>query len=234
MKLLMMSVFAYEVRHCLRAVLLACVLPLIGPSACSASEPQMNSDSTLESALESRNLDRGMAKVNPDPVKARRIVVTLEDAPGPFAFVEGKAQYNVMNNDECGHINESAGVIERIVNFEAVPMTKVSGNEYKGVVYFDLMQDEDYYGRGVCRWELSALRINMRATGGDGETWFGPLIMANQIMSGEASGLYFWKGGYPRYEMDNYPDSGSVSRDKFKPEIRGDLFKVIIRAEGES
>ncbi|MCR1005165.1 MAG: hypothetical protein NQ082_10610, partial [Stenotrophomonas maltophilia] len=35
---------------------------------------------------------RGLAKLNPAPKQAYELVLTLKDAPGPFAIVEGVAQ----------------------------------------------------------------------------------------------------------------------------------------------
>ena len=39
---------------------------------------------------------RGLAKLNPAPKQAYELVLTLKGAPGPFAVVEGVAQYDAM------------------------------------------------------------------------------------------------------------------------------------------
>lgn len=200
-------------------------------SACSASESNMNQNPS-DAGLHPVEKDKGLAKLNPHPQRAYELTVALENAPGPFAFAEGRAQYDVVNEDQCGHVNPLSGTAERITSFESVALTKVSDTEYRGTVYVDLMQDEDYYGRGVCQWELQAVRANLRATGADGETWFGPAISFEQIVAGEPVELYFWKGRYPRSEMDNYPESGRERPDEFRPEIRDELFKVTLQAQG--
>jgi hypothetical protein len=75
----------------------------------------------------------------PSSIQARSaatgFVVTIENARGPFEFVKGGAQYDVSNEGECGHMNEWAGVAERITSQKDVALTKVSDTEYRGVVY---------------------------------------------------------------------------------------------------
>lgn len=201
-------------------------------SACSASENRMNQNAATESGLQPVTQDRGRAQLNPQPTRAYALTLRIENAPGPFATVEGSAQYDVVNEDQCGHINAASGTAERITSHEPVALTKVGEGEYRGVVYLDRMLDADYYGRGVCRWQLSTAAVALRATGAATETRFQPVIDAEQILSGEPVELYFWKGGYPRSDMDDFPDSGMPSPDKFRPEIRGELFTMTLQAQG--
>jgi hypothetical protein len=77
------------------------------------------------------------------------LVLTLKDAPGPFAVVEGVAQYDVSNHEDCGRVLWATGTASRITSQEPVELRKVGENEYRGTFYLDRMQDEDYYGRGV-------------------------------------------------------------------------------------
>ncbi len=205
---------------------------LLTLSACSASETNMSQNASTESGLQPVVQERGQAQLNPNPKRAYEIVMTVENAPGPFAIVEGAAQYDVVNENECGHINATSGTAERITSFEQVLMRKVSDAEYRGTVYLDGMLDQDYFGRGVCHWELGALRVVLRASGQEGETLFGPWIIAEDIVANLSVDLYFWKGQYPRAEMDNYAYSGRSSREEFKPELRNDLFKITIKAQG--
>lgn len=215
--------------------LLRTALPLLAAislTACNASETNMNPNASSESGLQPVVQERGAAKLNPNPKRGYGFVVTIENAPGPFEFAKGSAQYDVSNDDQCGHMNEWAGVSERITSHEDVALTKVSDTEYHGIVYLDRMLDEDYYGRGVCHWELTAASVTLQATGKDGETLFQPAIFTDQLIAEGATELYFWKGRYPRSNMDDFKDSGSPTIDRFKPELRSDLFKVTIKAQG--
>lgn len=200
-------------------------------SACSASENRMNQNAS-ESGLQPVSQERGRAQLNPQPTRGYEITLRIEDAPGSFAMAEGSAQYDVVNEDQCGHINATSGTAERITSLEPVALTKVGEGEYRGTVFLDRLLDADYYGRGVCRWELTAASVVLRATGAESETRFQPTIDARQILAGEAVTLYFWKGGYPRSDMDNYPDSGMDSPEKFRADIRNELFTMTLKAQG--
>lgn len=215
----------------MRQMTIPCLMALC-ISACSASETSMNQTLSSDSGLQPVVQDRGLAKLNPNPKQAYEIVLTIENAPGPFAVVEGRAQFDVVNEDECGHINPTSGTAERITSNEPFALRKVSDTEYRGIVYFDLMQDEDYYGRGVCRWELSRVSAKLQASGADGEARFMPGIDSRQIVSGDSVTMLFWKERYPRSDVDNYPDYGETSLDEFRPEIRDNLFKLTIKAQG--
>ncbi len=107
---------------------------------------------------------RGLAKLNPSPRKAYELVLRLKDAPGDFAVVEGVAQYDVSNEDQCGHIEPATGTAARITSQEPVELRKVADGEYRGTVYIDRMLDEDYYGRGVCKWEFTGAGAMLKAT----------------------------------------------------------------------
>lgn len=191
----------------------------------------MNQTLSPQTSPATASADRGRAKVNPQPRRAYRITLTLKDAPGAFALVEGRAQYDITNENECGHINPAAGVAERITSNEPFALTKVSDTEYEGTVYLDLMQDEDYYGRGVCHWGLTEARALLRATGDASETEFVPKLDAQKIAAGQATTLYFWKDRYPRSEMDNYGDFGRADRGEFKAELQKDLFSITLASK---
>lgn len=97
-----------------------------------------------------------LRQINPSPVDAYEVRVTLRDAPGPFVKAHFSAQYDVRNAATCGKANPIAGNSPVIRTSEAVPLTKVSETEYVAIVHTDLFLDQDYYGRGVCRWTFTA------------------------------------------------------------------------------
>ena len=134
-------------------------------------------------------------KERPDPQQAYRIVMTIENAPGPFAMIEGSAQYDVVNHNECGYIDPGTETISRINTHPPIEWKPIGEGQYETTVYADLMLDEDYYGRGVCRWALTEARARLKATGAQAETRFVPGISAEIILSEKSTKLYFW-GGY--------------------------------------
>ena len=172
-------------------------------------------------------------KERPHPQHAYRIVMTIQNAPGTFSLVEGSAQYDIANEDTCGKFNRVAGAHERMATNPPILWKKISDTEYSVAVYPDLMVDEDYYGRGVCNWAFTEARARLKATGTDAETRFVPAISAEEITAGQPVIWYFWKGGYP---VDTplpsngigFPDFGFRNPEKFKPELRDQLFSITL------
>ena len=167
-------------------------------------------------------------KERPDPQRAYRIVMTIDNAPGPFAMIEGSAQYDVINHNECGYIDPGTETISRINTHPPIEWKPIGEGQYEATVYADLMLDEDYYGRGVCKWNLTAANVLLRATGARTETRFLPGISAEEIMAGTPLTLYFARMRYPRSGMDDFADFGEAEPNKYKPEIRDQLFTITM------
>lgn len=95
-------------------------------------------------------------KKNPHPVKRYEVTATAE-APGPWDKVDGYIIYEVVNI-QCTPENKFLGVhikpTEVGVNIE---MIRVGENTWRGHFYRDYMQDEDYYGMGVCHWDTTSV-----------------------------------------------------------------------------
>ncbi|MDX3931358.1 MAG: hypothetical protein QHC77_05405 [Stenotrophomonas sp.] len=177
---------------------------------------------------EAQQGDRGLATLNPAPRQAYAFVVTINDAPGPFAVVEGSAQYDVINVQECGRILASTGRAGRITSQEPVALEKISNTEYRGTIHLDRMLDADYYDRGVCHWKFSGAGAMLKATGADGETRFLSFIAADRFIKGEAETRHYADMGYPRESLDDYADYGENAPNDFKPELRGSLFSATL------
>lgn len=170
---------------------------------------------------------RGLAKLNPAPKQAYELVLTLKDAPGPFAVVEGVAQYDASNYADCGRIVPATGTAGRITSQEPVTLNKVGENEYRGTFYLDRMQDEDYYGRGVCHWSLTGVGAMLRATTGEADTRFLTYFKKERMNAGSPLTLYYPKVAYPRAELAaNYPASGKEDPSAYKEELRDALFST--------
>lgn len=170
---------------------------------------------------------RGLAKLNPAPKQAYELVLTLKDAPGPFAIVEGVAQYDASNYADCGRIVPATGTAGRITSQESVTLHKISENEYRGTFYLDRMLDEDYYGRGVCHWALTGVGAMLRATTGEADTRFLTYFKKERMNAGSPLTLYYPKVAYPRAELAaNYPASGKEDPSAYKEELRNALFST--------
>ncbi|SMQ93876.1 putative secreted protein [Xanthomonas fragariae] len=218
----------------MRQILTPSLLALL-LTACSAPETSMTqtpspaTEAAAEADVEAGG--RGLVKLNPSPRKAFEVTLTLDKAPGAFGLVRGAAQYDVVNEQECGKIQHETGTAGRITSQEDFVLKKISDTEYRGTVYLDLMQDEDYYGRGVCHWEFSGASVLLKATGAEAETRFLSFIEAATVTGQQASTKYYWRERYPRSEMSDFPDMGKRDVEEFKPEIRDNLFTITLAAK---
>ncbi|WP_176141904.1 hypothetical protein [Xanthomonas axonopodis] len=170
---------------------------------------------------------------NPHPIQAYRITMTIEDAPGPFGYVSGTAFYDMANYEQCTPLNESFEGVRTKPKEAGIPITlqKIDAEHYVGTVYADGMIDADYYGMGVCRFELTGVGIALKATGKHEETRYEPTLFKKEIYSPTPKITYFWKGRYPKEDMDDFPDSGESSPDDFNEHARHNLFKVTLTSE---
>ena len=174
---------------------------------------------------------RGLAKLNPSPRKAYELVLRLHNPPGSFAVVEGVAQYDVSNEAQCGYIEPATGAPARITSQEPVTLRRVTDNEYRGTVYLDRMLDEDYYGRGVCRWEFSGASAMLKATGAEGETRFTSFLESPAFAKSEPLTRYYANAVYPRAEaLPDYRAGGEAAPTDYKPELQDSIFSVQLSA----
>jgi hypothetical protein len=175
-------------------------------------------------------------KERPNPQKAHRIEMIIENAPGPFGVIEGSAQYDVINHFECGYIDPVPGIASRINTHPPLVWTPIGDGRYETTVYEDLMVDEDYYGRGVCRWKLTAVSAMLKATDADSNTPFLPGISAEEIGQGDSVVTYFPNKSYPADKgYEGLSDLGSREIEKYRPELRGSLFSVtfVVKEAGQ-
>ncbi len=174
---------------------------------------------------------RGLAKLNPAPRQAYELVLKIQDAPGPLHLVEAVAQYDVTDEAQCGRIQPETGTAGRITSQEPVELRRISEGEYRGTVYLDRMQDEDYYGRGACHWEFSGASAVLKATGAEGETRFTAFLESPAFTKSEALTRYYANAVYPRAaSLPDYRAGGEAAPGDYKPELRQALFSVQLSA----
>lgn len=207
---------------------------LIGLPGCGRTETAL--DRKIAAAEEDvAKGGRGLVQLNPAPNEAIRFTWKVEGAPGPFAKVTSSAQYDVINEDECGYIHPVAGTPGRMTTSEPVTLIKVSDTEYSGTVYRDLLQDANYYERGECHWEFTGVAVGFGATGKKGETQFQSFTPASALIPGTISNLYYSARMYPRVaDYSGYPADGETELSRFRPEVRDQTFKVAVTTTEEA
>ena len=123
------------------------------------------SASLVTTACGSSTMKTPDIKLNPHPIKRYEITMTIEGAKGPFDSIETIAQYDIAN-DRCVPLTPGSGATIAPDKTIPIHMTKVGENAYRGEIYTDQLVDEDYYGKGVCHWQLTAfsgyLRVKKR------------------------------------------------------------------------
>jgi hypothetical protein len=116
-------------------------------------------------------------KRNPEPREKYLVTMVIKDAPRPFDKVEGKVQYDIpVGDDDCIPVDYTiapGGTRNNPSEDVPVEFRKISETEYQAEIFLDALLDEDYYGLGVCRWQMTA--VGVRLTSGmtifSTETW---------------------------------------------------------------
>jgi hypothetical protein len=125
-------------------------------------------------------------KLNPNPRMRYEITATVSDAPGAFEAVAGHVDYKVVN-PACVPLTPITGAT--IEPQKALPVTyeRVRDGVYKGVIYVDQVQDEDYFGLGVCHWSI----VGVTADFHHARVNFSPGIDLKDILKGVEVVRYF-------------------------------------------
>lgn len=167
---------------------------------------------------------------NPNPT-AYEVVMTIGNAPGPFGSIKGFMQYDTPRNDPCQpDLGGMAGTRMHLSESIPVQYEKIGENTYRAIVYTDLLVDEDYFGLGVCRWSLVATRVELQATGAEGETVFFENVFHDDLIAKDRIKVYFNRAWYPRDEV--IPDMSIPGEDKvtfFRADVRDNLFTLDFR-----
>lgn len=178
---------------------------------------------------------RGSANVNPQPTAGYRMRLKIEKAPGSFEIIEMGAQYDVRNEDQCGKIHPMTGTPGRLTTSRATPLTRISPNEYEGVLYLDRMLDEDYFGRGVCHWEMSSAVAHVVAGDRREDTIFSVRLDASGVVSAASVKRYYANMIYPRADgTGGIPFHGKQAVEEYLPHIRSSVFSLTLTSLGEA
>ena len=175
-------------------------------------------------------------QLNPHPKQAYRLRIKINDAPGPL---------KLMGNMSVGYKAENCSyIINHIEGAPANPEKRVKtvirqlGEfEYETVVYADAMQDEDYFGEGICHWKPEGFGVAFKATGSPDETKFNFGDFLDDLIEKKMLVKYYWKWAYPYSKREDgslYSDSvdfGIVSPEIYSPEEHKKMFTITVTLE---
>ncbi|MDO4642090.1 MAG: hypothetical protein Q4A84_10415 [Neisseria sp.] len=211
------------------SLLTAVLLSAASLSACGGSENRMSIQEQTEKRFQ----------LNPHPTKAYRIKIKINDAPGPLKLM-GDMDVGYLA-DNCSYIiNKLEGATAKPEKDLQTKIQQIGQNEYETVIFLDAIQDEDYFGNGVCHWKPYGFSTLFKATGKLEETGFSIGDIIENLIEKRTITKYYWKGGYPYYKNDDgsiydnsITDDGVLqqSLNMYTDEQRKNLFNVIISIE---
>lgn len=170
---------------------------------------------------------------NPSPQQAYQVTMAINDAPGEFGWIQGFVQYDVVNRECLPPPKENPGGTQSPLPTRSIPfaLQRTADGGYTGTVFTDAMVDEDYHGRGVCRWALKNVQVQLKATGAKPETLFMADLYGEELLAHETKALHYWKARYPQeVGFDDYPESGRTSLDKIAENDRSEFFEITLTA----
>lgn len=178
-------------------------------------------------------------KLNPDPQHAYEVVLTIQDAPGPFKVTRWSAGYKATG---CTYIvNDWAGVRGFPEHRVTLPFTQRPDGSYVATVFLDAMLDEDYYGNGVCEWTLTGVGASGSPTGAPDEATFGGQVGLKNLLAEEPQAMFYWSRDYgamaptsnDKHHTVSKEAFGSPARETFKAELQNSLFSWVLTPKKE-
>lgn len=188
-----------------RAARLACLAGAWWPlMACQPTAPSGPSTPVASASGVTRN-DRSaqeqLWRANPSPVHGFDVVFEAHGAPGPFASFMANAHYQSFN---CNFVtSEWAGTRSQPTKTLPLVVSRLDPNRYQVSFYRDGMMDEDYYGKGVCKWTLTGVTLGLKATGSKDETSYAFDLAEDTWRDGGHEKLYYWAGSYPKMKTQS-------------------------------
>jgi hypothetical protein len=188
-------------RACRRILLL---LPLAAAAGCT----------------QSRSIEIGDA---PAPKALYEVTLQIHQPPGPFEDTARGWVYYRAENNRCLPLTPISGATiypDKTIEFT---VTRVSATEYRGTFFADRLQDQDYYGLGVCHWTVNTLGIALSGNG----VRFDPALGGTDLRSGKPVTTYYTTADYLR-RFDRTEADGSTSREFLSTQAPGSVFDMTL------
>lgn len=163
-------------------------------------------------------------KLNPQPRMRYEITIRVDNAPGPFDRVEGVVDYRV-SNENCVPLTPVTGATVAPEKRVPIVLTHSGENVYKGEIYADLLQDEDYYGKGVCHWSVVAASANLFVKQVD----FSAPLLHDDLLRGKPVTRYYSNRSYATTRVERV-DTGETDRSQYQDEASS-TFSITVRTE---
>ena len=208
------------------ALMTAAVFSVLSLNACGGSEKSMSIQEQTEARFQ----------LNPHPKQAYRLRIKINDAPGPLVSMND-TYIRYMARDCSYVINHIEGVTSHPRKYVDIPLRQVGKDEYEASFYFDAVQDEDYFGEGVCHWKPDGFGGTFKATGKEEETGFTISDVMRNLLEKKKLTKYYWKWAYPYSRKEDGTlysdsvDSGIVSPEIYDAEKHKEMFTITVTLE---
>ena len=98
-----------------------------------------------------------VAKTNPNPKQRYEITVELVDPPPDIREISGVAHFGVSTRACLPYQEKIARVTIGASYKREFALIRAGESTYKGHIFLDWPIDQDYYGLGVCKWEITGV-----------------------------------------------------------------------------
>ena len=204
----------------------AAVFSVLSLNACGGSEKSMSIQEQTEARFQ----------LNPHPKQAYRLKIKINDAPGPLVSMNN-TYIRYMARDCSYVINHIEGVTSHPRKYVDIPLRQVGKNEYEASFYFDAVQDEDYFGEGVCHWKPDGFGGTFKATGKEEETGFTISDVMRNLLEKKTLTKYYWKWSYPYFTREDgsispdFVNFGITSPELYSAEEHKEMFTITVTLE---
>ena len=208
------------------ALMTAAVFSVLSLNACGGSEKSMSIQEQTEARFQ----------LNPHPKQAYRLRIKINDAPGPLVSMNN-TYVRYMARDCSYVINHIEGVTSHPRKYVDIPLRQVGKNEYEASFYFDAVQDEDYFGEGVCHWKPDGFGGTFKATGKEEETGFTISDVMRNLLEKKTLTKYYWKWSYPYFTREDgsispdFVNFGITSPELYSAEEHKEMFTITVTLE---
>ena len=210
----------------MNALMTAAVFSVLSLNACGSSEKSMSIQEQTEARFQ----------LNPHPKQAYRLRIKINDAPGPLVSMND-TYIRYMARDCSYVINHIEGVTSHPRKYVDIPLRQVGKDEYEASFYFDAVQDEDYFGEGVCHWKPDGFGGTFKATGKEEETGFTISDVMRNLLEKKTLTKYYWKWSYPYFTREDgsispdFVNFGITSPELYSAEEHKEMFTITVTLE---
>lgn len=152
----------------------------------------------------------------PHPTQQYEVVVTSE-APGPWGSVSGAVFYHVTN-DDCVPKLPLEGARQIPNTARKFKLTTTDGKTWKGHFYRQMIEDADYFGLGVCHWDIESVGTGFIVHGGV----FGPALVLQDMLVPKTYKTFFKKSEFSDTGITGDASEWSASYKESMAEVAKD------------